>query len=161
MDILTLASLCQLAAHLLVQGSHHRVAGVIFQIRAVAHRDGCSLGITDTQDKHVDALLVGHLRCLLRTLFVVFAIGNHDDGPAHVVLLGEALGGEADGLSDVGALGLDETRGNVLQEHLGRNVVASDRQLHEGIACEDDETNLVVGEVINQILYQHLALVET
>ena len=106
-DILPLACLRQLAAHLLVQGSHHRVAGVIFQIRAVAHRDWGTLGVSDTQDIYVDALLVGHLCSLLRPLFVVFAISNHDDGSAHVVLLGEALGGEADGLTDVGALGLD------------------------------------------------------
>ena len=92
---------------------------------------------------------------------MVLAIGNDDDGASHMVLLGEALGGQVDGSSKVSALGLDEGWCGVLQEHLGRHVVAGDRQLHEGIAGKDDETYLVVGELVDQVLHQHLALVES
>ena len=161
MDILTLASLRQFAAHLLVEGSHHGIACVILQIRAIAHRDRSTLGITDTEDKHIDALLLGYLGSLLGSILVVLTIGDHDDGSTHIVLLGKTLGGKRDGIADIGTLSLDQPRCDILQEHLCRYIITGDRQLHEGIACKDNQSDLVVAEVIYQILYQHLALVET
>ena len=92
---------------------------------------------------------------------MVFAIGNNNDGSAHILLLGETLGRQIDGCSDIGSLGLDKTRGYVLEKHLCRNIIGGDWQLHESIAGKDDESNLVVVKVVDQIFDKHLALVQT
>ena len=92
---------------------------------------------------------------------MVFAIGNNDDGSAHILLLSETLGSQIDGCSDIGSLGLDKTRGYVLEKHLCRNIIGGDWQLHERIACKDDESNFVVVKVVDQIFDKHLTLVQT
>ena len=134
---------------------------MILHITTISHRDRSALGVTDTQDKDIDALLLGSSRSLCSTRFVVFTIRDNDDGTTYIRLLGEALCSQVYRSTDVGALRLNQVWCNVLKEHLGRNVVARDRQLHKSIASEDNQTNLIIGKVIYKILYQHLALVET
>ena len=92
---------------------------------------------------------------------MVFAISNYDNGSAYILLLSETLGSQIDGFADIGSLGLDKTRGYVLKKHLCRNIIGGDWQLHESIACKDDESNLVVVKVVDQIFDKHLTLVQT
>ena len=92
---------------------------------------------------------------------MVFTVGNDNDGLADTLLLGEAMGGHLDGSRHVRSLCGHHRGVDVGQEHLGRHVVAGDRQLNKGVASKDDETNLVVGEVVDQILDHHLRTVQT
>ena len=160
MDVSSASGLRQLAAHILVEGGHHGVAGIVLQVRAVAHGDGCALGGTDAQDIDVDAALAGLLGSLFGSRLMVLAVGDDDDGSSHVLLLGKALPCHVDGLSDVGSLALDETRVGVLEEHLRRHIVARDGQLHESLSGEHHQSYLVVGEIVHEVLNEHLALVE-
>ena len=92
---------------------------------------------------------------------MVFTISNHNDSTSNIVLLGKTFRSQINGISYIGALCLNQTRGDILQEHLGRNVIAGNRQLHKRIACKNNQSNLVIGKIINQIFYQHLTLIKT
>ena len=88
-------------------------------------------------------------------------VGEFPLRPNVLKKLGEAIAGHGQGSGDVGALHVDERGLNALQEHLGRDVVAGNGKLDEGIACKDNESNLIVGEMVDEILDKHLALLQT
>ena len=83
---------------------------------------------------------------------MVFAIGNHDNRFANAFLLTKAAHRKVNGLGDVSALCGDESWVDVLQEHLSRNVVGGNGQLHKGISCEHHQSDAVVCKVIYEIL---------
>ena len=92
---------------------------------------------------------------------MVFTIGNDDDGLADAFLLGKTVRRHRDSLSDVCTLCGYHRGVDAGQEHLGRDVVAGDRQLDEGVTGKDDKSYLVVGEVVNEVLDHHLRTVQT
>ena len=134
---------------------------MIFQITAITHRDRRTFRITNTKDKYINTFFLGSGSSLRCTWFMVFTISNHNDSTSNIVLLGKTFRSQINGISYIGALCLNQTRGNILQEHLGRNVIAGNRQLYKRIASKNNQSNLVIGKIINQIFYQHLTLVKT
>ncbi len=144
MNVLTLACLGKFLTHLLIQGGHYGVARIVLQIRAVAHRDWCSLGVSNARNKDINAFLVSSGSSLRCTGVMVFAISNHDDGSSTLSCWVKLLEAKSMASADIGSLGLDKTRGNVLEKHLGRNIIGGNWQLYERIASKDDESNLVV-----------------
>ena len=63
------------------------VAAVVFLVVAVAQGDGTSLLGADGEDINADAFLVGFLRSLDGSVFMVFCIGDENEGFAHVGLV--------------------------------------------------------------------------
>ena len=151
-----------LTTHLLVKTRHNGIAGIILHIIACAgNGDWRTLRRTNTQhiDTHAGILSgFGSLEC---PTLVVLAIGNHDDGLADAFFLGKAMCGHIDGAGNIGALGSHHRRVDARQEHLGRHIIAGDRQLHKGIACKHDKSDLIVSEVVYQILDHHLTTLQT
>ena len=92
---------------------------------------------------------------------MVFTIGNKDDSAPNLFLLCKAVRSQRERTTHIGSLHVDERRRDVLQEHFCRHIVACDRQLHKGIAGKHHQTNLVVGEMVYQILDEHLTLLQT
>ena len=161
MDIGTTTGLSQFATHLFVKARHHRLACIVLHVFAIASGNGSTIGRTNAQ--HIDAHTLG-LRLfgsLQGTTFMVFTISNDNDGLANTLLLGKAVGSHIDSGSDVCTLSSNHIWRDAAQEHLRTDIVAGDRQLDEGIASKDDESNLVVGEVVDQILDHHLRTVQT
>ena len=160
MDIGSAAGIGQLTAHGIVKSRHNGLAAVVLQVLAIAQGNGGATGGADAEDIDVHAFVAGVLGGLHGTAFMVFAIGDDNDGLAYAFLLGEAMRGQRNGGGNVGALGGYQRGVDARKEHLGRNIVAGNGQLHEGIAGEDDEPYLVVSEVIYQILDHHLSTVQ-
>ena len=92
---------------------------------------------------------------------MVFTVSNKDNGLAHLLVLSETIHRKAYGLRYIRALGGYERGVSVLQEHLGRHIVAGDGQLHIGVTGKNHKSYLVVGEVVHEILHEHLALVKS
>ena len=92
---------------------------------------------------------------------MILAIGNHNDGLANTLFLGKAMGCHIDGTGNISALGGHHRGVDAGEEHLGRHVIAGDRQLNESVASKHQQANLIVGEVIHQILDHHLTTVQT
>ena len=63
--------------------------------------------------------------------------------------------------SDIGSLCRHHRWIDAREEHLSRYIVACDRQLHESITSKDDQSDLIVREVIHQVLYHHLTTIQT
>ena len=59
MNVLTLTCLGKFLTHLLIQRGHDGVACIVLQIRAVAHRDWRSLGVTNAQNEDIDSFQIG------------------------------------------------------------------------------------------------------
>ena len=158
----TAASLCYLATHLLIEGRHDGIASIVNHVIASSRNgDRRTLGRTDAQHIDAHASILSRFSSLNRPTLMVFTIGNDDNGLTNLLILCKAVGCHINGGGDVGSLCCHHRRVDVRQEHFGRNIVAGDRQLNEGIASKDDKTNLVVGELINQVLNNHLRTVET
>ena len=92
---------------------------------------------------------------------MVLTIGDDDDGLADALLLCETVGGHVDGSCYIGTLRGNHAGVDAREEHLGRDIVAGDGQLDEGITGKDDEPDLIVGEMVDQVLHHHLGTVET
>ena len=92
---------------------------------------------------------------------MVFTIGDNDDGLTDTLFLGKTAHRHIDGSGNVRTLGSHHRRVDTRQEHLGRYIVARDRQLYKGITRKHDETDLIVGEMIHQVLHHHLTTVQT
>lgn len=71
------------------------------------------------------------------------------------------MGSHIDGTGNISALGSHHRGVDAGEEHLGRHVIAGDRQLNESVASKHQQANLIVGEVIYQILDHHLTTVQT
>ena len=69
--------------------------------------------------------------------------------------------GHIDGTTYISALGCHHRGIDAREEHLGRYVVAGDRQLHKGIACKDDKADLIVREMVDEVLDHHLTAIKT
>ena len=161
-DIYATTGLSHLTAHLLIQGRHHGIACVVLHIIASAwNGNRGTLRTTNTQHIDTHTFLLGFLCSLQSPTLVVFTIGDHDDSLANTLFLGETADRHIDGSRNVRTLGSHHRRVDTRQEHLGRYIVACDRQLHKGITRKHDETDLVVGEMIHQILHHHLTTVQT
>ena len=161
MYVLTTSSLCNLLAHVLVQGRHDHATLCIVHVAALTIRNRTALGVADSENEHVDAFLLGSFGSLECPTLVVFTIGNKDDGAPNLLLLCKAVGSQRERTTHIGTLHVDERRRDVLQEHFCRHIVACDRQLHKGIAGKHHQANLVVGEMVYQILDEHLTLLQT
>ena len=161
-DVCSATGLSHLATHILVEGRHNGISGIILHIVAGA-RDGYwrALGRAHTQYVYSHSGILGGLGSLECPTLVVLTIGNHDDSLADAFLLGKAMCSHIDGTGDISALSSHHRWVDTRQEHLGRNIVAGDRQLHECIACKHDETNLIISKVVNQILYHHLTAIQS
>ena len=92
---------------------------------------------------------------------MVLTVSNDDDGLTDTFFLGEAMGSHLDGTGNVGTLSSHHRRVDGRQEHLGRHIVTGNRQLHKGIASKDNQSYLVVGEVVHQVLNHHLGTIQT
>ena len=92
---------------------------------------------------------------------MVFTVGDEDDGTSNLFLLCEAVHAQLDSMGNVGALHANHRGVDALQEHLGRNIVAGDGQLHEGIAGKHNQSDFVVGEMVHQVLHQQFALFQS
>ena len=161
MDIGTATGLGHLTAHFFVQPCHDGLTRVVFQVVAIACGDRCPVGRADAQHVDTHAFLLGFLGSLQRPTLVVFTIGDDDDGFADVLFLRKAVRRHVDGSGNVGALCGYHRRGDARQEHLRRHVVAGNGQLDESIAGKDYQTYLVIGEMVDQVLYHHLRAVQT
>ena len=161
MNIGTTSSLSQFATHLFVQTCHHGLACIVLQVFAITRGNRRSVGRTDTQ--HIDAHALGFsfFGGLYRPTFMVFAISNNDDGLAHAFLLCKAVDSHINGCGNVCSLCSNHVWRDAAKEHLCTDVVASDRQLNKGVTSKDNQSYLVVGEVVNEILDHHLRTVQT
>ena len=162
MNICSTTGLSHLATHILIECRHNSVSGIVLHIVAGSW-DGYwrALGRAHTQYIYSHAgILSGFGRFECPTL-VVLTIGYHDDCLADAFLLGKAMCSHIDGTGDICALSSHHRWVDTRQEHLGRDIVAGDRQLHECIACKHDKTYLIVSKVVNQILYHHLTAVKS
>ena len=92
---------------------------------------------------------------------MVFTIGNHDNRLANTLFLGETVGSHVDRTGNVRTLGSHHRGIDAREEHLRRHIIAGDRKLYEGIAGKHDQTDLIVGEVVHQILHHHLTALQT
>ena len=154
--------LCHLTAHRLVEGRHHGVARIVEHIVAgTGDGDGSTLRGAHAKDVDTHSGGTGGLRGLEGATLVVLTVSNDDDGLAHLLILREAMGRHLDGPGDIGTLCGHHRRVDVRQEHLRRHIIAGDRQLHEGIAGKDDEADLVVRELVDEVLDNHLRTVQT
>ena len=161
MDIGAATSLSHLTTHLLVESCHHGLSGVVLQIVAIAKRNRSTLRRTDAQHIDSHASLFGFLGSLQGSSLMVFTIGDNDNGLADFLLLGEAMRRHRNGFGDIRSLCRHHRRVDGRQEHLRRHIVAGNGQLHEGIASKDDKSYLVVGEIVDHVLYQHLRTIQT
>ena len=162
MDIGTATSLGQFLTHLLVESRHDGIARIILHIVVCAwDGDRRSLRRSDTQhiDTHASILRSrGSLHC---PTLMVLTIGDDNDGTPNAFLGGKAVSGHVDGTPYIRTLGGYHRGIDARKEHLRRYIVARDRQLHEGVACKDDESDLIVRKVVDEVLYHHLTAVET
>ena len=108
MDIGTTSGHSHLTAHLLVEACHHGLSCCVFHIVAVAYGDGGSLGRSHTQHIHSHASFLRIAGCLQRSTFMVFTVGNHNDGLAYAFFLRKAVRCHIDGLGDICTLHVDE-----------------------------------------------------
>ena len=162
MDIGTATSLSHLATHILVESRHHGIARVILHIIACARNgDRRTLSRSYTQHIHAHACFFGSLGSFECPTLVVLTIGNHDNGLTNTFFLCKAMRSHIDGTSNICALSGHHRWVDTRQEHLGRYIVAGDRQLHKGIACKHYQTYLIVGKMIHQVLDHHLTAVQT
>ena len=92
---------------------------------------------------------------------MVLTIGDDDDGLAHAFLLGKAMAGHADSRSNIRTLRGYHRGRDAGQEHLRAHIVAGDGQLHKGVSGKDNQTYLIVIELVYQILDEHLGAVQT
>ena len=162
MDIGTATCLSHLLTHILIEGRHHRGARIVLHIFACASNgNGCTLRGSDTQHIDTHAMLFRCFSSLYCPTLVVFTIGNHHNGLSDTLFLREAVRGHLNSTSDIRALSSHHRRIDAREEHLGRNIVTRDRQLYEGIASKDNQTDLIVSEVIDKILYHHLTTIQT
>ena len=105
--------------------------------------------------------ILGFLSSLQGTTLVVFTVGNDDDSLTDTLLLRKAVRGHRDSLCNICTLCSHHRRIDARQEHLGRHIVTGDRQLDKGVARKDNQTNLIIGEVIDEVLHHHLGTVQT
>ena len=92
---------------------------------------------------------------------MVFTIGDDDDGASDMVGLCETVHCQLYGMADICTLSSNERRIDVLQEHLRRDVVSGNRQLYESITSKDHKSYFIVGEVVNHVFDEHLALFQS
>ena len=88
--------------------------------------------------------------------FVVFAVGDEDDGLAGVLVGRESVHGHVDGHAEVGALVGYHARLKLVEVHLGRVEIGGEGQLRLGVAGEDDEAHLVVVQAVDEF-FEHKA----
>ena len=161
-DIHAAAGCSHLLTHILIEGRHHGITRIVLHIVA-STGDGNRGAVGRTNTQHIDAhpFLLGGFGCLEGPTFVILTIGNDDNSLSDAFLLGETVRCHIDGCCKIGSLRGNHTRVDTAEEHLGRDIVARDGQLHEGITSEDDQADLIVVEVVDEILNHHLAPVET
>ena len=157
MDVGSAAGLCHLFTHLFVQSRHNGLSRLVLDVVLCAiDGNGGTLRRTDAQHEHTHSLVLGLVGSLQCPTLVVLTVGNHDDGLADALFLREAVDGHPYGGGNVRTLHADHGRVDIAEEHLGRHVVARDRQLHEGIAGKDNQSHLVVGEMVHEVFHHHL-----
>ena len=85
---------------------------------------------------------------------VPFAVGDeHDDASCGVIsLFRKGHGGQREGLTDVGALHRNHRRGYSAGKGFGHAVVRGDRQLHYGVAREDDQSHAILLESVEELV---------
>ena len=92
---------------------------------------------------------------------MVLTIGNDDDGLAYLVVLAEAVLRHLNGSGNICALCANHRGVDAAEEHLGRHIVAGHGQLYKGIAGKDNQSYLVVRELVNKVLHHHLGTFQT
>ena len=159
MDIGTTAGLSQFTTHLFVKSRHHRLSCVVLQVLAIANGNGCT--VWRANSKHIDSHASGLsiLSGLNSTSLMILTIGNHNDGLADTLLLCKAIDSHIDGSSNIGALCRYHRRRYATQEHLRTDIVAGNGQLNESITGKDNQTDLIVGKVVDKILNHHFRAV--
>ena len=120
-----------------------------------------SIGRTDSEYIYSYAFLCGFLCSLHCPTLVVFTVGNEEDGTRYILLLSEGARSKVYGCGNVCALCGNHGRVNAIEEHLCRNVVVGDGELHEGLSCIHHQSNLVVPHIVNHIAYEHLCLIQS
>ena len=162
MDIGTTTGLSHLLTHLLVQGRHDGVTGSVLHIVTRAgNGNRCTIHRADAQ--HIDShthILRG-LSSLNGPTLMVLTIGDDDDCLTDTFFLGETVRSHLNGTGNISTLCGHHRGINAGKKHLGRHIVAGDGKLYEGIASKHNQTNLIVGEMIYQVLYHHLTTVQT
>jgi len=111
--------------------------------------NSCAVGASDAEHIDVVAALLGRLGSLFHVAFVVFAVGDDDDGFSNILALGETIVGNGDGGGEVGALVGEQNGGSSAHKLFGRDVIRRNRQLRVGFAGENAEGNAVVLQTVD------------
>ena len=161
-DVSALSGTGYLAAHVLVELRDDGVAGIVGDVAVAAgDGDGSALGRAYAKDIDVHPFLGGSLCRGHCPTLVVLTVGDDEDGTTHSLLLREAVRGQLNGAGDVGALHGNHGGRDVVEEHLGRDIVASDGQLRVSIAGIDNEADFVINHIIYEAADEHLGLRQT
>ena len=90
---------------------------------------------------------------------MVLTIGDDNDGLADTFLLSKTVSSHLYGLGNISSLRCYHRRVDAGKEHLRRHIVAGDGKLYKSVSCKHNQTYLVVGKMIHQVLDHHLAAV--
>ena len=160
MDIGTTTGLGNFLTHLFIEHRHDSITGIVFhEVIGAGDGNGGALGRADTQNIHTHILILGGLGGFEGASLMIFTIGNHDDSLANAFILGKAMGGHVNGSGNIGALGRYHRGVDAGEEHLGGDIVTGNGQLHKGVACKDNQTDLVIREMVDEVLDHHLTAV--
>ena len=81
---------------------------------------------------------------------MVLSISDYNDSPALLTLRTESSDCSIDRFADRCSLHRHRLGRNRVQEHLGGNVISSDRQLHERISGKYNKTDPIITKFIDQ-----------
>ncbi len=156
------SSFSHLFTHIFIQSRHDGLPCFVFDvIVTAADGDRRSFRRSYAKNKHTHAFVFCLTCSLKRPTLMVFSIGYHDDGLANTLFLRKTVCCHFNGGSKVGTLYINHRGIDIAQKHFCRNVVARNRQLHKGVAGKYDQSDLVVGEMVNKVFYHHFGSVET
>ena len=88
-------------------------------------------------------------------VFVVLAIGDQDNRLVRCLARCKGTHRQVDSCADSRTLCRHHRRVDGWKEHLGRDIIGSDRKLRESISCENDQSDLIIRKAVSQ-LRQHL-----
>ena len=140
-------------SHLLVETCSDRISRSILAIGTRTARivgDKGALCRTDSDDVGVYAFGKSIGCSTLRIILMIFTIGDENNSLFGSLVGCETTYSQIDGSTDSCTLQRHHTRVDALEEHLCRHEVVGDWELSIGFACKDNETHLIVVEIIDK-----------